>query len=45
MTNIKSLLGSFAWAAVATLLLVATFEPAQVDQPALSPIGNAIILA
>jgi len=34
-----------AWAAVATLLLLATFEPVRTEAPALSPNGTFAVLA
>jgi hypothetical protein len=32
MTNLQSVAGSFVWAAVAGLLMLATLEPIKVDQ-------------
>lgn len=34
MTNVGSIAGSFAWTAVAALLMLVTFEPVNVQRPA-----------
>jgi hypothetical protein len=41
MTNVQSMFGAGAWALVAALLLLATFEPVEQGSPALAKADTA----